>query len=195
MKKSIKSIIFLIGMATVFSAHAVSISVSYNTTFQSGEFTVMNDSASDVFAIFVADNGAIQADKTGDALESWAPRVFTRSQWETGTVYFPDFDSPLWTAPDTTLLSWDNIFGAEYDRGFGYWTDGFGEVEQSPIAAGTTQDGFLFYSDTNLPISSWMVYGADSIIATNNTVVPVPAAAWLFGSALLGLAGIGRKRR
>ncbi|MEE8059838.1 MAG: hypothetical protein V3T17_18700 [Pseudomonadales bacterium] len=25
--------------------------------------------------------------------------------------------------------------------------------------------------------------------------IPVPAAAWLFGSALLGLAGIGRKRR
>jgi hypothetical protein len=27
------------------------------------------------------------------------------------------------------------------------------------------------------------------------TVVPVPAAAWLFGSALVGLAGIGRKRK
>lgn len=27
------------------------------------------------------------------------------------------------------------------------------------------------------------------------TTVPVPAAAWLFGSALIGLAGIGRKRR
>lgn len=27
------------------------------------------------------------------------------------------------------------------------------------------------------------------------TLVPVPAAAWLFGSALVGLAGIGRKRK
>lgn len=27
------------------------------------------------------------------------------------------------------------------------------------------------------------------------TIVPVPAAAWLFGSALVGLAGIGRKRK
>ena len=25
--------------------------------------------------------------------------------------------------------------------------------------------------------------------------VPVPAAAWLFGSALVGLAGVGRKRK
>jgi hypothetical protein len=29
----------------------------------------------------------------------------------------------------------------------------------------------------------------------NTSAVPVPAAAWLFGSALIGLAGIGRKRR
>lgn len=34
--------------------------------------------------------------------------------------------------------------------------------------------------------------GSDSYI--NTTVVPVPAAAWLFGSALLGLAGLKRKR-
>jgi hypothetical protein len=27
------------------------------------------------------------------------------------------------------------------------------------------------------------------------SAVPVPAAAWLFGSALVGLAGIGRKRK
>jgi len=28
-----------------------------------------------------------------------------------------------------------------------------------------------------------------------NVVVPVPAAVWLFGSGLLGLVGIARKRR
>jgi hypothetical protein len=27
------------------------------------------------------------------------------------------------------------------------------------------------------------------------TTVPVPAAAWLFGSALIGLAGVARKRK
>jgi hypothetical protein len=27
------------------------------------------------------------------------------------------------------------------------------------------------------------------------SAVPVPAAAWLFGSALLGLAGVSRKRK
>ena len=31
--------------------------------------------------------------------------------------------------------------------------------------------------------------------STELNAVPVPAAAWLFGSAILGLAGVGRKRR
>lgn len=34
-----------------------------------------------------------------------------------------------------------------------------------------------------------------TINATNTTVVPVPAAAWLFGSGLLGLVGVARRRR
>lgn len=39
------------------------------------------------------------------------------------------------------------------------------------------------------------VYLAGDITLTEASAVPVPAAAWLFGSALLGLAGIGRKRK
>jgi hypothetical protein len=30
---------------------------------------------------------------------------------------------------------------------------------------------------------------------TTLTVVPIPAAAWLFGSGLLGLVGVARRRR
>jgi hypothetical protein len=38
------------------------------------------------------------------------------------------------------------------------------------------------------------IYLAGDLTFTEAAVVPVPAAAWLFGSALVGLAGIGRKR-
>ena len=31
-------------------------------------------------------------------------------------------------------------------------------------------------------------------VVTNASTVPVPAAAWLFGSALLGLAGLRKKK-
>ena len=43
----------------------------------------------------------------------------------------------------------------------------------------------------------WSISGNQALSHANlyAKVIPVPAAAWLFGSALLGLAGIGRKRR
>jgi hypothetical protein len=36
---------------------------------------------------------------------------------------------------------------------------------------------------------------ADLVMVTNVAAVPVPAAAWLFGSGLLGLIGVARRRR
>ena len=48
----------------------------------------------------------------------------------------------------------------------------------------------------NLGLGIGIMLAQDSYTyATFNAPVPVPAAAWLFGSALIGLAGIGRKRR
>ena len=37
-------------------------------------------------------------------------------------------------------------------------------------------------------------YGVDSAQFSGSTVVPVPAAVWLFGSGLIGLAGIARRK-
>ena len=39
------------------------------------------------------------------------------------------------------------------------------------------------------------MYLAGDVTLTETSEVPVPAAAWLFGSALVGLAGVGRKRK
>ena len=41
----------------------------------------------------------------------------------------------------------------------------------------------------------YLVTQSGAIFSTSNTPVPVPAAAWLFGSGLLGLAGVARKRK
>jgi hypothetical protein len=72
----------------------------------------------------------------------------------------------------------------------------------SNVVGGTFSGGTLFNVDTATG-GGWSsvgtVYGG--LITTVSTttltpqVVPLPAAAWLFGSALLGLAGIGRKRK
>ena len=63
-----------------------------------------------------------------------------------------------------------------------------------------TLPAFLFISDLSsdpVPISS-IDYGTASTAGTwtgNIAAVPLPAAAWLFGSGLLGLAGIARRKK
>jgi hypothetical protein len=64
----------------------------------------------------------------------------------------------------------------------------------------------LFATANNKPspifgVISIGAYSLDGLKPTPNnwvaetTAVPIPAAAWLFGSALLGLAGLGYRRR
>ena len=61
----------------------------------------------------------------------------------------------------------------------------------APGIAGTTQPA----------VGNSLLFGFDVPTMMGGTVtlevaaVPVPAAAWLFGSALVGLAGIGRNRK
>jgi hypothetical protein len=53
-------------------------------------------------------------------------------------------------------------------------------------------DGFQSYYSKATPfLYAWAVHSGDLGVST----VPVPAAVWLFGSGLLGLLGLSRKRR
>jgi hypothetical protein len=52
------------------------------------------------------------------------------------------------------------------------------------------QGGFLQITEVSASNTSVYVYELAQV-----NPVPVPAAAWLFGSALVGLAGVGRKRK
>ena len=59
---------------------------------------------------------------------------------------------------------------------------------------GTSYQGGSFldeYDTASMPDTVW----ADWTLASRAPAVPVPAAAWLFGSGLLGLAGTARKRK
>jgi peptidyl-prolyl cis-trans isomerase A (cyclophilin A) len=50
---------------------------------------------------------------------------------------------------------------------------------------------------TNLPLinySSGSITGANLAMVTNVSAVPLPAAAWLFGSGLLGLVGVAQRK-
>lgn len=51
----------------------------------------------------------------------------------------------------------------------------------------------LFSNATSGDFSS--AFNADSVIAKVGPVVPVPAAVWLFGSGLIGLIGVARRKK
>jgi peptidyl-prolyl cis-trans isomerase A (cyclophilin A) len=51
---------------------------------------------------------------------------------------------------------------------------------------------------TDLPLIGYTggsITGANLVMVTNVSAVPVPAAVWLFGSGLLGLVGVARKKK
>ena len=82
-------------------------------------------------------------------------------------------------------------------------TDVTGGTLTFTSAAGTGQQATLA---VDFDAMTWVAYmgvgatgvGANYAVGAGNltapSAVPVPAAAWLFGSALVGLAGVGRKR-
>lgn len=57
-------------------------------------------------------------------------------------------------------------------------------------------DGIAGSPETTAPFPGFNnLFDFTSITATNTSLVPVPAAVWLFGSGLAGLIGIARRRR
>jgi hypothetical protein len=66
-------------------------------------------------------------------------------------------------------------------------------VDLSSYATATSSLAFEFLFDPLVDSSSYRVK-LDNISYTS-TVVPVPAAVWLFGSGLLGLVGIARRKK
>lgn len=95
--------------------------------------------------------------------------------------------------------------------GMRQWENGFDGANFSSsggsFALGTSDSGFLedFWDLSGHGVgalTSFTINGTGAVTATllssltnvQVTAVPVPAAAWLLGSALIGLAGLGRKR-
>jgi hypothetical protein len=87
----------------------------------------------------------------------------------------PDFnvtDIAMWTIAGTTIAGDFSILATSNSKP----TPVFGIISVSPIAL----------TDPNPTPSNWV---------TGPAPVPIPAAVWLFGSGLLGMISIGRRRK
>lgn len=96
----------------------------------------------------------------------------------TGSTDHPDFQS-------------SNQIGVEIDQL--YSSDPFtdGDLPNPfPVALGETWNQFRVFFDSNGIGANYEITSVSSV-----TTVPVPAAAWLFGSGLLGLIGIARRKK
>ena len=118
----------------------------------------------------------------------------------TGTVFKPEPDS---TEAIAGTWSWDDSFGSldfltfKFDNWLAVYQITGGDTFGNWSALGACDDG----------LTAGLIDSAQHTSCTNNgnafalshsagySVVPVPAAVWLFGSGLLGLIGMARRKK
>jgi hypothetical protein len=147
---------------------------------------------------------------------------FSTANWDAKKGLFQTYATypsiPGLNDDETGVRSANNTYRSEGDlyAGSGLWGEGIGGVVFQ--VSGSEDDGFAAANEimrafkatwtpsvnngvgNSVAIESdryWQLDLANNklVYATNPAEVPVPAAAWLFGSALLGLAGAVRRRR
>jgi hypothetical protein len=114
-----------------------------------------------------------------------APGVVTAS-----TVYSGSIVGNLWTYSGTSQTT------------FAGCTGNGALCSNVTVGTGAPSTGNAVFTLDILTGGAWFTSSTIATLATLNVdhtlavaAVPVPAAAWLFGSALLGLAGVARKRK
>ena len=126
-----------------------------------------------------------EADFGGDALVIGAGGghvTFTASGSNWIAQYFDVDNAP----GDAITLFSDNNFVLGMNWGLGYYPD-----DGNPIPISSPDTYLITFNGVKFP--ERIVDG--STLAVDVKVVPVPAAVWLFGSGLLGLVGVVRRKR
>ncbi len=160
-----------------------------------GEFTVINDSTTDIYAFAVANDApAGSLPSAWDSSVAWEATLVSDTEWDAG------IDMYFWDGASSSIVSTLDIGSfADLFPGYGsaFLYSYFTELSRAPIAAGTTERGFLFGAGLlGSPFVSIDFNGAivDAHEAVHVSAVPLPAAVWLFGFGLGALGLLGRRR-
>ena len=111
-----------------------------------------------------------------------------------GQVVFTDNNDGSWnaevfdvsnTSGGSITLSGDNSFSLGMDWGLGYFGDTNFSLLSSPDTYLVVFDG---YDEFERPISG-------NTLAVDLAPIPVPAAVWLFGSGLIGIVAVARRKK
>lgn len=151
---------------------------------------------------FIAEDAAIQS--IGVVISDWNPTIDSPFIVEISLYAGTDFAA---TPVSSKSVQLDDGFGGV--NGDGAWFDfDFSDVILNVGSAyafnlhSPNQRGGIFYTDTN-PYPGGMMYQDGEVFAETSDLafrvipktVPIPAAAWLMASGLMGLTAISRKPR
>ena len=194
-----------VAISSQFSNGTSLITVAMSATQRFSNPALSNDNNGTYFAQAGSNNGGAGESTTTGALWNFNYYINIDSATETLSDYqidlFYDFDpafdngpsglgvidvtTAIASAPDTTLVE------DSQNLMFGYLATGISGVVTAP--GGTFDPNALGEYNFGIQVSQdgWGVEN----VRMDVQVVPIPAAAWLFGSALLGFVGIKRRKQ
>lgn len=92
------------------------------------------------------------------------------------------------------IIASSTLLNQMYFDGEMFFVDG-GLVDTIVYSGGSYLGSDFVIENSAYLLSDWGSFSMDTLAVTTVSAVPVPAAVWLFGSGLVGLIGIARRRR
>jgi hypothetical protein len=181
-----KSALFAAGLFLATSANAAIVNEYWIDQANGiGAYDLVNDTNVDIYGFAVGNDTAVDAyDNSGNF---WEALVIDQVAWDAGYSIEIGIDTQ-------TIGLFSDLF-AGYNQAVIYASNN--SFEPNPVVAGATASGFEFY--TMFLSSPFVTFDQnfnmiDQGMATHVSAVPVPAAAWLFISGLIGLVGVSRRK-